>query len=463
MTVTVSNVDPLIEVGKEGTTSIAGFGTFFFGRAGYETRMHLTTSDVGTDDLIVDLANGGTAVFRNNSNTPDPAQSSSGVRPFSVQFDSGIVYPLPGVFTAEFKVTDDDGGTGKAGAAVLVRGVESGLLDVSGWLARFQGSAAASTLVAADDGALLGYLKVASYMSRVFGSESALSNSLSLSSVAQAAGILAAGGSGNDLAAARALLLAALLNFVSGAEEWGTLVDTDGDGRTDSAYMLVLDEAERLILKPDASSADFARVCALLRACPQPEQKPSPGFTDVPDNHPYREAIEGLTSLGIISGFQDGSFRPDGDVTRQQFAKLIVKTLGLDVTGTEICPFVDVTPGGDETDSCYPDKYIAVCVTHGIILGKTLTTFAPYASITRQQLLSMVARAAMLAEPPADFDPGFAVGQFSQSEHYLNARKAAYAGLCEGLVGVGPAYDFRGVATRGECAQLLWRLLKSES
>jgi hypothetical protein len=103
---------------------------------------------------------------------------------------------------------------------------------------------------------------------------------------------------------------------------------------------------------------------------------------------------------------------------------------------------------------------VAVCAAHGITQGKTATTFAPYDNITRQQLISMVVRAAALPEPPADYAPSFLPGQFYPEDHYLNARKAAYAGLLEGLQGVGPSYDFFAASTRGECAQLLYNLLQ---
>jgi hypothetical protein len=53
----------------------------------------------------------------------------------------------------------------------------------------------------------------------------------------------------------------------------------------------------------------------------------------VPDTHPYKTAIADLSKRGIIAGFEDGTFRSNACVTRQQFAKMIVKTLGLTVTG----------------------------------------------------------------------------------------------------------------------------------
>ncbi len=180
-------------------------------------------------------------------------------------------------------------------------------------------------------------------------------------------------------------------------------------------------------------------------------------FTDV-SGSPYETAIYELAARQIILGFQDNTFRPDADVTRQQFAKMIVKTLGLPVTGTEVCRFKDVDAQVG-ADPFYPSKYVAVCADHNIAYGYPGNLFKPLLSISRQQLITMVARAAALPEPPAGYEPGFFAGQFS-ADHYQNARKAAYAGLLDGLGGVGPSYDFFAPASRGECAQLLYNLLQ---
>jgi alpha-tubulin suppressor-like RCC1 family protein len=180
-------------------------------------------------------------------------------------------------------------------------------------------------------------------------------------------------------------------------------------------------------------------------------------FSDVAGS-PYETAIYDLAGRGAITGLGDGTFGPNEPVTRQQFAKMIVRALALTVTGDEVCPFADVLPQ-TATDPLYPSKYVAVCALHGITQGKTATTFGPYASITHEHLITMVARAAALPDPPADYAPSFTSPQFSLEEHYRNARKAAYAGLLDGLVGVGPSYGFGAASTRGECAQMLYNLL----
>ncbi len=185
---------------------------------------------------------------------------------------------------------------------------------------------------------------------------------------------------------------------------------------------------------------------------------PASAFSDViPGVTPYYGAIVELASDGIITGFDDGTFRPNDMVTRQQFAKMIVLTLQLPVTGAEVNPFTDVV-AQIGTDPFYPSKYVAVCALNDITQGTTATTFSPYANITHQQLITMIARAANLSEPPAAYAPTFTATQFSPNEHYLNARKAAYAGLLDGLLGVGPSYNFFAGSTRGECAQLLYNL-----
>jgi hypothetical protein len=103
-----------------------------------------------------------------------------------------------------------------------------------------------------------------------------------------------------------------------------------------------------------------------------------------------------------------------------------------------------------------------VCATEKITTGKTATTFDPGKNITHEQLITMVARAARLPDPPVTFTPDFTPGRFSLAEHYQNARKAAYAGLLDNLEGIGPSYQFLAASTRGECAQILYNLLQRQ-
>jgi hypothetical protein len=158
----------------------------------------------------------------------------------------------------------------------------------------------------------------------------------------------------------------------------------------------------------------------------------------------------------VIGGFPDGTFKPERQVSRQQFAKMIVLALGYPVSLADSSPFRDVASNLDANDPLYPNHYVAVCAAHSITQGKRPGEFAPYDNMTRAQLITMVARAANLPGPPAGFAPVFA--DFSP-DHYPWARKAASAGLLNGLTGMGPGYDFFAPATRGEVCVLLYNLL----
>lgn len=189
---------------------------------------------------------------------------------------------------------------------------------------------------------------------------------------------------------------------------------------------------------------------------PSSAQQPASYFSDVTPDTPYAAAINLLAARGVVQGYVDGRFGPDDPVTRQQFAKMIVLALGIEVSPMQACGFSDVEPLPETSDPLYPTAYVAACAAAGIVVGKSEDRFYPYDHVTRAQLITMVARAAGLPEPPADYQPVF--GDFSR-DHYPWARRAAYAGLLDGLAGMSREYNFWGMATRGEVCQLLASLI----
>ena len=187
----------------------------------------------------------------------------------------------------------------------------------------------------------------------------------------------------------------------------------------------------------------------------------APSFPDVPATHQNYAAISDLASRGIVNGYANGYFGPDNGVTRQQFAKMIVLTMGLEVPADIVCPFgdVDQTPG--TADPLYPAKYVAVCALHGITQGKSPALFDPYANISRYQVLTMVVRAVdhahagLLLALPDDFVPSWDPALSPQ--HGANAARAEYNLLLADvdLAGLDP----QGNMTRAEIAQVLHNLL----
>lgn len=111
-------------------------------------------------------------------------------------------------------------------------------------------------------------------------------------------------------------------------------------------------------------------------------------FSDI-DGVPWaRTAIEVLAKKGILSGTGNGLFDPDSEVTREQFAKMLVAAANIPTDNGVESPFTDVK----KIDWSY--KYVNAAYKCGIINGVSETEFDGTARITRQDVAVMAKRAA---------------------------------------------------------------------
>jgi hypothetical protein len=197
----------------------------------------------------------------------------------------------------------------------------------------------------------------------------------------------------------------------------------------------------------------------------QPAAAKAAGFGDVPDSHPYHVQIETLAQLGIIEGYADGTFRPDAPLTRQQFAKMVVKAMRIAVSESDVCDFRDVSRSGAK--GLYPDNYVAAVARERIATGYAVPSarrFKPYMAVTLGQLVTMVTRAAgrPLAAPPDAYSSSW--GAFD-TIHAPVERIAEYNGLMRGLAPTGTALKSLSPwakATRGQAAALLFNVMGTD-
>ena len=101
-------------------------------------------------------------------------------------------------------------------------------------------------------------------------------------------------------------------------------------------------------------------------------------FTDQDEfSDNYAEAAEVLTGMGIIQGYDDGSFLPQRNINRAQVATMIYRAATGDVTDSKISQFV----GEDLFDDVNADDwfagYVNYCGNAELIKGFTPTTFGP--------------------------------------------------------------------------------------
>ena len=111
-------------------------------------------------------------------------------------------------------------------------------------------------------------------------------------------------------------------------------------------------------------------------------------FTDSADIK-ATEAVDMLSSLGVIKGYEDGSFKPEGTVTRAEAAKMIftIRNGGndnADAFKNAPTTFTDLNGYG------WAEGYIKYCQANGIIAGKSATSFDPGAKVTGVELAKMM-------------------------------------------------------------------------
>ncbi|MHB8842769.1 MAG: S-layer homology domain-containing protein, partial [Candidatus Aquicultor sp.] len=110
-------------------------------------------------------------------------------------------------------------------------------------------------------------------------------------------------------------------------------------------------------------------------------------FKDVPASMYCSEAAARLIALNAVSGYPDGTFRPEQDVTRAEFAKMLVVAMGWELENTSNASFPDVDTGD------WSFKYIETGKAHGVLHGYKDGFFRPGKNISRGEIAKILAMA----------------------------------------------------------------------
>lgn len=179
-------------------------------------------------------------------------------------------------------------------------------------------------------------------------------------------------------------------------------------------------------------------------------------FLDIPTTDPTHEAVDLLAEHKVVAGFEDGLFHSERNVTRAEFAKMLVVTLGLAPDPAASLSFPD-TPGHWSV----AQGYLQAAVNAGAIAGYPDGTFRPDGVVTRAEAVKMVAAAASLeAQGTAPYP------DVAPSDWFAGWVASAYE---KGLI--GPVCRFvvwpdrlqgDSLCTRAEAAMVLANLLVNQ-
>jgi hypothetical protein len=157
-------------------------------------------------------------------------------------------------------------------------------------------------------------------------------------------------------------------------------------------------------------------------------------FKDVKSNHWAAKEIATAVETGYVDGFPDGTFKPEADVTRAEFIKMLSVAVGLEVP--------ESTPG-----SKWYAPYVQAATEAGVVSKGQFNDGQLVKSITRAEMAQLAVRAS---------NPAFRGTE-------LNDNGAMHAAVRAGFIkGVGNGeLEPQGLSTRAQSVAIVNRVLKS--
>ena len=162
------------------------------------------------------------------------------------------------------------------------------------------------------------------------------------------------------------------------------------------------------------------------------------------------EAVDACTALNIIGGYPDGSFKPEGNITRAEVTKMICVALNggkNPAVSTNTTPtFSDVR---NNANAAWAEGYIESCAAQGIVSGVGGGKFAPNGNVTGVQLAKML----LVSLGYNSDNEGFTGTAWATNVNVRAAQKGLYDGL--------EKMDTAAAITRDNAAQMVWNALQA--
>ncbi len=159
----------------------------------------------------------------------------------------------------------------------------------------------------------------------------------------------------------------------------------------------------------------------------------------------YEAAVSALVELGVVEGYPDGTYRPDAIVTRAQMAKLLVVAAGLE-------PAANVAKGAtnfsDVAANHWASGYINVAAQYGYINGYPDGRFAPEATVTYAEAVTMAIRV-LGYKTVVEAKGTWPTNYIAKAQELKVLKDVKYKAYNDGAV-------------RGNVALLIWNMLRTD-
>ena len=168
-------------------------------------------------------------------------------------------------------------------------------------------------------------------------------------------------------------------------------------------------------------------------------------------NDSYAEAVAVLNGMGVFKGYEDGSFKPEGDITRAEVATIVYRIYTADVAKNDKSGlYASYNKFSDMAGASWAAGYIGYCANAELVKGYPDGTFKPSGKVTGYEVLAMILRA-------VGYDKN---GEFSGADWALHvAQTAQQADMLKNVKGV----DLNAAASRELVAELLFRGIQAST
>ena len=165
----------------------------------------------------------------------------------------------------------------------------------------------------------------------------------------------------------------------------------------------------------------------------------------------YAEAVAVLNGMGVFKGYEDGSFKPEGNITRAEVATIIYRIYTADVAKNDKSGlYATYNKFSDMAGASWAAGYIGYCANAALVKGYPDGTFKPSGKVTGYEVLAMILRA-------VGYDKN---NEFSGADWALHvAQTAQQLGV---LDNVDKATDLNAPASRELVAELLFQGIQKD-
>ena len=160
----------------------------------------------------------------------------------------------------------------------------------------------------------------------------------------------------------------------------------------------------------------------------------------------YAESVAVLNGMGVFKGYEDGSFKPEGNITRAEVATIIYRIYTADVAKNDKSGlYATYNKFSDMAGAGWAQGYIGYCANASLVKGYPDGTFKPSGKVTGYEVLAMILRA-------VGYDKN---NEFSGADWALHvAQTAQQLGV---LDNVAKTTDLNAPASRELVAELLFQ------